>query len=106
MVRCHGAGGNSCFSNLLFKNLFGPVLVMVERLLCGLTSGVLRVLYPTSFHHETLLELVSTMLPRDGMGKPFLVHNVWDSIRLRDNPISWCDLVWFYARILRHAFNM
>nr|GEX76525.1 hypothetical protein [Tanacetum cinerariifolium] len=71
-----------------------------ERLLCSLTSGVLRVLYPTSFHHETLLELVLTMLPsddnsdylewrcRDGMGKPFSVHNVWDSIRPRDNLVS------------------
>nr|GEX46816.1 hypothetical protein [Tanacetum cinerariifolium] len=77
-----------------------------ERLLCGLTSGVLRVLYPTSFHHVTLLELVSTMLPRDGMGKPFSVHNVWDSIRPRDNLVSWCDLVWFHACIQRHAFNM
>nr|GEW94743.1 putative reverse transcriptase domain, reverse transcriptase zinc-binding domain protein [Tanacetum cinerariifolium] len=77
-----------------------------ERLLCGLTSGVLRVLYPTSFHYVTLLELVLTMLPRDGMGKPFSVHNVWDSIRLRDNPVSWCDLVWFHACIPRHAFSM
>nr|GEX28612.1 reverse transcriptase domain-containing protein [Tanacetum cinerariifolium] len=42
----------------------------------------------------------------DGMGKPFLVHNVWDSIRPRDNPVSWCDLVWFHACISRHAFNM
>nr|GEX67474.1 hypothetical protein [Tanacetum cinerariifolium] len=77
-----------------------------ERLLCGLISGVLRVLYPTSFHHVTLLELVLTMLPRDGMGKPFSVHNVWDSIRPRDNPVPLCDLVWFHACILRHTFNM
>nr|GFA71986.1 hypothetical protein [Tanacetum cinerariifolium] len=119
---------NLCFADDLFlfahgdvnsaKNLFGRVLVMVERLLCGLTSGVLRVLYPTSFHHVTLLELVLTMLPsddnsdslewrcRDGMGKPFSVHNVWDLIRPRDNLVSWCDLVWFHACIQRHAFNM
>nr|GEY03267.1 hypothetical protein [Tanacetum cinerariifolium] len=77
-----------------------------ERLLCGLTSGVLRVLYLKSFHHETLLELVLTMLPRDGMGKPFSVHNVWNLIPPRDNPITWCDLVWFHACIPRHAFNM
>nr|GEY42926.1 hypothetical protein [Tanacetum cinerariifolium] len=89
-----------------------------ERLLCGLTSGVLRVLYPTSFHHVTLLELVLTMLPSDdnsdslewrcidGMGKPFSVHNVWDSIHPRDNLVSWCDLVWFHACIQRHAFKM
>nr|GEX14277.1 hypothetical protein [Tanacetum cinerariifolium]GFA60145.1 hypothetical protein [Tanacetum cinerariifolium] len=43
---------------------------------------------------------------RDGMGKPFSVHNVWDSIRPRDNLVSWCDLVWFHACIPRHAFNM
>nr|GEV91106.1 hypothetical protein [Tanacetum cinerariifolium] len=43
---------------------------------------------------------------RDGMGKPFSVHNVWDSIRPKDNLVSWCDLVWFHACILRHAFNM
>nr|GEW93623.1 hypothetical protein [Tanacetum cinerariifolium] len=77
-----------------------------ERLLCGLTNGVLRVLYPTSFHHETLLDLVLTILPRDGISKPFSVHNVWDSIRPRDNPVTWCDLVWFHACIPRHAFNM
>nr|GEU50636.1 hypothetical protein [Tanacetum cinerariifolium] len=59
-----------------------------DRLLCGLISGVLRVLYPTSFHHVTLPELVLTMLPRDGMGKPFSVHNVWDSICPRDNLIA------------------
>nr|GEZ12720.1 hypothetical protein [Tanacetum cinerariifolium] len=118
VVRCHGAGGTSCFSDLLFENLFGRVLVMVERILCGLTSGVLWVLYPTSFHLVTLLELVLTMLPsddnsdslewrcRDGRGKPFSVHNVWDLIRLRDNLVSWCDLVWFHACIPRHAFNM
>nr|GFA48579.1 hypothetical protein [Tanacetum cinerariifolium] len=69
-------------------------------------GGVLRVLYPTSFHHVTLLELVLTMLPRDGMGKPFSMHNVWDSIRPRDNLVSWCDLVRFHACIMRHAFNM
>nr|GEU29963.1 hypothetical protein [Tanacetum cinerariifolium] len=43
---------------------------------------------------------------RDGMGKPFSVHNVWDSIHPRDNPVPWCDLVWFHACIPRHAFNM
>nr|GEX39779.1 hypothetical protein [Tanacetum cinerariifolium] len=43
---------------------------------------------------------------RDGMGKPFSVHNVWDSIRPRDNPVSWCDLVWFHACIPMYAFNM
>nr|GEV16455.1 hypothetical protein [Tanacetum cinerariifolium] len=43
---------------------------------------------------------------RDGMGKPFSVHNVWDSIRHRDNLVSWCDLVWFHACISRHVFNI
>nr|GEW81587.1 hypothetical protein [Tanacetum cinerariifolium] len=43
---------------------------------------------------------------KDGMGKPFSVHNVWDSICPRDNPVPWCDLVWFHACISRHAFNM
>nr|GEW50943.1 hypothetical protein [Tanacetum cinerariifolium] len=43
---------------------------------------------------------------RDGMGKPFSVHNVWDSIRPRDNLVPCCDLVWFHACISRHAFNM
>nr|GEW88082.1 hypothetical protein [Tanacetum cinerariifolium] len=43
---------------------------------------------------------------RDGMGKPFSVHNVWDSIRPRDNLVSCCDLVWFHACISRHTFNM
>nr|GEU74329.1 hypothetical protein [Tanacetum cinerariifolium] len=43
---------------------------------------------------------------KDGMGKPFSVHNVWDLIRPRDNLVSWCDLVWFHACIPRHAFNM
>nr|GEZ05522.1 hypothetical protein [Tanacetum cinerariifolium] len=41
-----------------------------------------------------------------GMGKPFSVYNVWDSIHPRDNLVPWCDLVWFHACILRHAFNM
>nr|GEV22087.1 hypothetical protein [Tanacetum cinerariifolium] len=77
-----------------------------ERLLCGLISGVMRVLYLTSFHLVTLPELVLTMLLRDGMGKPFSVHNVWDSIRPGDNLVPWCDLVWFHACIPRHAFNM
>ncbi|GKA91010.1 hypothetical protein Tco_0812880 [Tanacetum coccineum] len=43
---------------------------------------------------------------RDGIGKPFSVHNVWDSIRPRDNLVSWYDFVWFHACIPRHAFNM
>ncbi|GJW60133.1 putative RNA-directed DNA polymerase [Tanacetum coccineum] len=43
---------------------------------------------------------------RDGIGKPFSVHNVWDSIRPRDNLVSWYDFVWFRACIPRHAFNM
>ncbi|GJY26532.1 hypothetical protein Tco_0401258 [Tanacetum coccineum] len=38
--------------------------------------------------------------------KPFSVHNVWDSIRPRDNLVSWYDFVWFHACIPRHAFNM
>nr|GFA12357.1 hypothetical protein [Tanacetum cinerariifolium] len=42
----------------------------------------------------------------DGIGKQFSVHNVWESIRLRDNLVPWYDLVWFYACIPRHAFNM
>nr|GEX44745.1 putative reverse transcriptase domain-containing protein [Tanacetum cinerariifolium] len=42
----------------------------------------------------------------DGIGKQFSVHNVWESIRPRDNLVSWYDLVWFHACISRHAFNM
>nr|GEV03215.1 hypothetical protein [Tanacetum cinerariifolium] len=42
----------------------------------------------------------------DGIGKQFLVHNVWESIRPRDNLVPWYDLVWFHACIPRHAFNM
>ncbi|GJQ92636.1 hypothetical protein Tco_0003775 [Tanacetum coccineum] len=31
---------------------------------------------------------------RDGSVNPFSVHHVWDSIRPRDNLVSWYDLVW------------
>nr|GEX45881.1 putative reverse transcriptase domain, reverse transcriptase zinc-binding domain protein [Tanacetum cinerariifolium] len=53
-----------------------------------------------------LLSLKESLWVKDGMGKPFSVHNVWDSIRPMDNQVPWCDLVWFHACILRHAFNM
>ncbi|GKC06817.1 hypothetical protein Tco_0998427 [Tanacetum coccineum] len=42
----------------------------------------------------------------DGNGKPFSVHLVWNSIRLRDNVVSWFDFVWFQNCIPRHTFNM
>nr|GEW60009.1 hypothetical protein [Tanacetum cinerariifolium] len=121
VVRGHGVGGNFYFLGLLSGSLFGRVLVMETRLLCGSTSGVLLVPSTIPFHLMILLELVSLMLLRfmivsrmvygngrmiDGIGKQFLVHNVWESIRPRDNLVPWYDLVWFHACIPRHAFNI
>ncbi|GJR69255.1 hypothetical protein Tco_0015320 [Tanacetum coccineum] len=42
----------------------------------------------------------------DGVGKPFSVYHVWNSIRPRDNVVPWADFVWFRNCIPRHAFNM
>ncbi|GJZ82962.1 reverse transcriptase domain, reverse transcriptase zinc-binding domain protein [Tanacetum coccineum] len=42
----------------------------------------------------------------DGVGKPFSVYHVWNSISPRDNVVPWADFVWFCNCIPRHAFNM
>ncbi|GJX32934.1 reverse transcriptase domain-containing protein [Tanacetum coccineum] len=42
----------------------------------------------------------------DGVGKPFSVYHVWNSIRPRDNEVPWFNFVWFSNCIPRHAFNM
>ncbi|GJZ23441.1 hypothetical protein Tco_0560900 [Tanacetum coccineum] len=42
----------------------------------------------------------------NGNGKPFSVHLVLNSIRAKDNVVSWFDFVWFQNCISRHAFNM
>ncbi|GJS72431.1 hypothetical protein Tco_0705272 [Tanacetum coccineum] len=42
----------------------------------------------------------------DGVGKPFSVYHVWNSIRPRNNVVPWADFVWFRNCIPRHAFNM
>ncbi|GJZ37313.1 hypothetical protein Tco_0583504 [Tanacetum coccineum] len=42
----------------------------------------------------------------DGIGKPFSVYHVWNSIRPRDNEVPWFNFVWFSNCIPRHAFNM
>ncbi|GKC82947.1 CASP-like protein 4A3 [Tanacetum coccineum] len=41
-----------------------------------------------------------------GIGKPFLVQLVWNTIHPRDIKVAWFDLVWFHNCIPRHAFNM
>ncbi|GJV37916.1 CASP-like protein 4A3 [Tanacetum coccineum] len=41
-----------------------------------------------------------------GVGKPFSVHLVWNTIRLRDIKVAWFDIVWFPNCTPRHAFNM
>ncbi|GKA80136.1 hypothetical protein Tco_0786732 [Tanacetum coccineum] len=43
---------------------------------------------------------------RLGRVQPFSVSVVWNSIRLRDSKIDWCDVVWFTNHIPRHAFNL
>ncbi|GJY42315.1 CASP-like protein 4A3 [Tanacetum coccineum] len=41
-----------------------------------------------------------------GVGKPFSVHLVWNTIRLRDIKVAWFDIMWFPNCTPRHAFNM
>ncbi|GJV38765.1 hypothetical protein Tco_1417205 [Tanacetum coccineum] len=43
---------------------------------------------------------------RNGNAKKFLVSQVWDDIRCRDNHVEWYSMVWFSACIPRHALNM
>nr|GEZ50283.1 hypothetical protein [Tanacetum cinerariifolium] len=42
----------------------------------------------------------------DGASNPFSVQLVWDSIRSRDNEVTWYNLVWFPSCIPKHAVNM
>nr|GFC03866.1 reverse transcriptase domain, reverse transcriptase zinc-binding domain protein [Tanacetum cinerariifolium] len=101
VVRCHGVGGNFYFLGLLSESLFGRVLVMETWLLCGSTSddGLWKwpndwlVKYPILnsipvpiISDEKLDYLEWRNI--DGIGKQFLVHNVWESIRPRDNLVS------------------
>nr|GEX22727.1 hypothetical protein [Tanacetum cinerariifolium] len=95
---------------------FGHLLGTVLRCLCGSIGGVMLFLCITSFQPVTLLGLVLALLRRfvnafmehnsDGTSNLFLVQLVWDSIRSRDNEVSWYNLVWFPSCIPRHAVNM
>ncbi|GJX75386.1 hypothetical protein Tco_0313981 [Tanacetum coccineum] len=91
-----------------------------QKFFVVLIGGVLLVIYLVSYHLGTSLDAVGIFLflPRnekcdylewrdnDGVGKPFSVYHVWNSIRPRDNVVPWADFVWFRNCIPRHAFNM
>ncbi|GKC07724.1 hypothetical protein Tco_0999334 [Tanacetum coccineum] len=34
----------------------------------------------------------------DGVGKPFSVYHVWNSIRPRDNVVPWADFIWMHLK--------
>ncbi|GKD87636.1 hypothetical protein Tco_1358790, partial [Tanacetum coccineum] len=53
-----------------------------------------------------ILNSIPAPILNDDKSDYFLVHHVWDSIRPRDNLVSWYDFVWFQACIPKHAFNM
>ncbi|GJV15630.1 putative RNA-directed DNA polymerase [Tanacetum coccineum] len=42
----------------------------------------------------------------DGSTTAFSVSQVWNSIRPRDDKVTWYDMIWFPNNIPRHAFNL
>ncbi|GJV22460.1 reverse transcriptase domain, reverse transcriptase zinc-binding domain protein [Tanacetum coccineum] len=41
-----------------------------------------------------------------GQLRPFSISLAWDSIRLRDNEVTWFNIMWFPHCIPRHVFHM